>query len=135
MENKNKRKEEEIDEQQLMSIMAGGVRKEGINMGMAERESGKNANNPKEIRNKRGAVIESADYETLFFGNAESNARSGKSVYIRPEFHERLTRIVQVIGEDKISLYSYLDNVLQHHFSEFAEQIKRSYDDKYKPIL
>lgn len=135
MENKNKNRQEEIDEQQLMSIMAGGVRKEGLNKGITEEPDGKNANNLKGKRNKTNVVGEPAGYEVLFFANAESNARSGKSVYIRPEFHERLTRIVQVIGEDKISLYSYLDNVLQHHFNEFSEQIKRSYDEKYKPIL
>ena len=53
------------------------------------------------------------DYETLFIRNAPSNTRSGKTVYIRREFHERITRIVQVIGKNEVSLYSYLDNVLE----------------------
>lgn len=134
MESSNKKKEGEIDEAYLMSMMAGGVRKEGLE----DKKAVTAANPPKdsESKQKQKTVLKGADdYETLFFSNPESNARNGKSVYIRPEFHERLTRIVQVIGEDKISLYAYLDNVLQHHFKEFGEQIKTSFDDKYKPIL
>ena len=68
------------------------------------------------------------------FQKSETNARDGKTVYIRPEFHEKLTRIIQVIGEDKISIYAYLDNLLDYHFQEFGEQITKSYNDKYKPI-
>lgn len=135
MESGNKKKEGEIDEAYLMSIMAGGVRKEGLEDKKAVPEPNPSIDS-KSKKKKKSVLKDGADdYETLFFSNAESNARNGKSVYIRPEFHERLTRIVQVIGEDKISLYAYLDNVLQHHFKEFGEQIKTSFDDKYKPIL
>jgi hypothetical protein len=42
--------------------------------------------------------------------------RGDKSIYIRQEYHERLSRIVQVIGKDAIPLYAYLDNILEHHF-------------------
>lgn len=48
-----------------------------------------------EGRRRRG---KGQDYESLFIRNAPSNTRSGKTVYIRKEFHERITRIVQVIG-------------------------------------
>ena len=75
------------------------------------------------------------DYESLFFKRTDTNARDGKTVYIRPDFHEKLSRIVQVIGEDKISIYGYLDNLLDYHFQEFGEQITKSFNDKYKPIL
>ncbi|MCH5688382.1 DUF3408 domain-containing protein [Niabella sp. W65] len=82
-------------------------------------------------RSKRSS---DADYESIFFRKSETNARDGKTVYIRPEFHEKLTRIIQVIGEDKITIYAYLDNLLDYHFQEFAEQITKSYNEKYKPI-
>lgn len=75
------------------------------------------------------------DFLALFFKNPGTAARNGKSVYIRPEFHERLTRIVQIIGEDKLTIYAYLDNILEYHFQEFGEQIRQHFNDKYKPIL
>ena len=51
-----------------------------------------------EGRRRRG---KGQDYERLFIRNAPSNTRSGKTVYIRKEFHERITRIVQVIGKNE----------------------------------
>jgi hypothetical protein len=75
------------------------------------------------------------DYESIFFKKPSTNARDGKTVYIRPDFYEKMSRIVQVIGEDKITIYAYLDNLLEYHFQEFGEQITTSFNDKYKPIL
>ncbi|MEL1243871.1 DUF3408 domain-containing protein [Flavobacterium sp. DGU11] len=124
----------EIDEQYLMSMMAGGVRKEGL-----EPKAAPNGQNPTKepsvSKEKKQRKNTTEDYESLFLRNTEGNARLGKSVYIRQDFHERLTRIVQVIGEDKVSLYSYLENLLEYHFKEFGDEIKKSFDDKYKPIL
>jgi hypothetical protein len=136
MDKENKRKGDAIDEQQLMALMAGGVRKEGFENNAKQDSAIPRAENsvPKTTKaEKRGP--QELDYEALFFSNTSGNARNGKSVYIRPEFHERLTRIVQVIGEDKISLYTYLDNVLEHHFREFGEQIIKAFNNKYRPIL
>lgn len=74
-------------------------------------------------------------YESLFFSSGETSARNGKSVYIRPEFHRRIVQIVQVIGEDKISIYNYLDNLLEEHFNRYEKEIKKAFKDKYKPIF
>lgn len=50
-------------------------------------------------------------------------AREGKTVYIRKEYHDRILKIVRVIGGNELSLFSYLDNVLEHHFALFQEEI------------
>lgn len=139
MENENKKKNKpEIDEEFLMNIIADGVQKDGLNIppeSPQKLEAGKEPEKPvnrEKSRTKKNAEV---DYEKLFFKRAETNARNGKSVYIRPDFHERLSRIVQVIGEDKITIYAYLDNLLEYHFQEFGEDITKSFNDKYKPIL
>ena len=75
------------------------------------------------------------DYERLFIRNASSNTRSGKTVYIRKEFHERITRIVQVIGKNELSLYSYLDNVLEQHFATYQEEISELYKKRNSDIF
>lgn len=134
MDDRKKSNSGEIDEQYLMSMMAGGVRKERLEAKAAP--DGQNpTKEPLASKEKKVRKNISEDYETLFLRNTEGNARLGKSVYIRQDFHERLTRIVQVIGEDKVSLYSYLENLLEYHFKEFGDEIKKSFDDKYKPIL
>ncbi|NDV64673.1 DUF3408 domain-containing protein [Bacteroides sp. 224] len=75
------------------------------------------------------------DYESLFIKDAPSSTRSGKTVYIRKEFHDRIIRIIQVIGSNEISLYSYLDNVLEHHFSMFQEDISELYKKRNPDIF
>jgi len=139
MENENKKKNKpEIDEDFLMNIIADGVQKDGINITPEppkKQEPEKEPEKPASRERNRSKRTSEADYEKLFFKRAETNARYGKSVYIRPDFHERLTRIVQVIGEDKITIYAYLDNLLEYHFQEFGEDIIKSFNDKYKPII
>src|SRR5690606_13918617 len=65
----------------------------------------------------------SKKYETLFLMNSFPSGRNGKVVYIRPEYHERLLRIVQLTREERTTLYSYIDNIIEHHFSEFGDDI------------
>lgn len=80
-----------------------------------------------EIRKKRGR---SQDYESLFIKEVTITARLGKTVYIRKEYHDRILKIVQVIGGNEVSLFSYIDNVLSHHFDSFQEEITENYNKK-----
>ena len=130
----------------MMSLMVDGVKKDGIKLPPEpekepEKESVIEETKQEAERNKvtvreksRTRRNAETDYESTFLKKSDTNARDGKTVYIRPEFHEKLTRIIQVIGQDKISIYAYLDNLLDNHFQEFGEQITKSYNDKYKPI-
>ena len=70
------------------------------------------------------------DYETLFIKESNVTARLGKTVYIRKEFHDRILKIVQVIGDNNVSLFSYIDNIIAHHFDTFQEDIIHSYTCK-----
>ena len=146
MEKENKKKSTpDINEELMMSLMVDGVKKEGLQLPTEQTIEAleKEYVQPEKLPLEKPAVKEKikikktngTDYESLFFKRTDTNARDGKTVYIRPDFHEKLSRIVQVIGEDKISIYGYLDNLLDYHFQEFGEQITKSYDDKYKPIL
>lgn len=145
MEKDNKRKATpDINEELMMTLMVDGVKKEGLQLPPElseelQKEEVKTNELPKDkptVKEKsRAKKVSDADYESIFFRRPDTNARDGKTVYIRPDFHEKLSRIVQVIGEDKITIYGYLDNLLDYHFQEFGEQITKSFNDKYKPIL
>lgn len=74
-------------------------------------------------------------FKRLFMVNRFPAGRTGKVVYLRPEYHERLLRIVQLSREGKITLYSYIDNIMEHHFREFGEDILDYYNEHNKPIL
>lgn len=134
MENPDKRKQPPaIDEEHLMSMMAGEEKAKPL----AEPETAREpmTERPVSKEKARNKKVQEVDYEKQFFRNSDTAARNGKAVYIRPEFHERLSRIVQVIGEDKLTIYAYLDNLLEYHFQEFGEEITKSFNNKYKPIL
>lgn len=123
----------EIDEELMMAIMEDGVKKEGMQI---PREHAKEPQQEKLVIKERSKAKKTneTDYEKIFFKRVETSTRNGKSVYISPHFHEKMSRIVQVIGEDKITFYAYLNNLLEYHFDEFGEQITKSYNEKYKPI-
>lgn len=74
-------------------------------------------------------------YEACFFQKVEIKSRSGKTVYIRKEFHERIIKIVQVIGENDYTLFDYLNNVLEHHFDTFQNEITELYRKKNTDIF
>lgn len=122
-----------VDEKYMMSIMAGEAKEQAT----PQQESAQDpVDNPVQKPEKtKQRKSQEPDYEKTFFKRIDTNARDGKPVYIQPEFHERLTRIVQIIGGDKLTIYTYLNNVLEYHFQEFAEQITESFHKKYKPIL
>jgi hypothetical protein len=86
-----------------------------------------------ENRRRKGKT---QDYESLFIRTANGiTAREGKTVYIRKQYHDRILKIVQVIGGNELSLFSYLDNVLEHHFSTFQEEITTLYNRKNEGIF
>jgi hypothetical protein len=74
-------------------------------------------------------------YETLFFKDAAIKTRSGKVVYIRKEYHDRILKIVRVIGENEFSLFNYLDNILENHFNTYQDEITELYNKKHTDVF
>lgn len=140
-----KRLTPDIDEEKMMNLMADGVRKEGFNIPEKEistqkpeqEKAVKKTKKEKLLKKERSRTkgYSQTDYEEIFFKDVKSTARHGKSVYIDPDHHKKLSRIVQVIGDDNITIYAYLYNLVDHHFGEFEEQITTSFNEKNKPIF
>lgn len=74
-------------------------------------------------------------YESLFMQEAGITARTGKLVYIRKEHHDKVKKIIQVIGKNDISIFSYIDNVLSHHLETYRDEISELYDKNNKGIF
>lgn len=127
---KKKSEDNNIDEQYLMSIMAGSNKKEPQSQ---ELDSEKDKQPSKQrIKNKKSVGITYADQ---FLTHHTMTKRGDKSIYIRPEYHERLSRIIQIIADDQIPLYAYLDNILAYHFETFEKEITDDFNNKYRPIF
>lgn len=140
MENEDKKKQNApIDEAYIMSIMAGGPTKPEQLPETQEQaaEPTKEPTEEKPVTKERTKQKRASDmgYGERFLNSHTMTRRGDKSIYIRQEYHERLSRIVQVIGEDKIPLYAYLDNILEHHFEQFEKAITEDFNEKFKPIF
>lgn len=145
MEKDNKRKvTPDINEELMMNLMVDGVKKEGLQLPSEpakeqEKEKVKQDELPqsKPVQRERNRIKKNLDgnYGENFLKTHSMTKRGDKSIYIRQEYHERLSRIVQVIGKDEIPLYAYLDNILEHHFELFEKAITDDFNEKFKPIF
>lgn len=121
-----------IDEEYLMNIMSGDEPMPAAN---SEKSTAKDTDSTVKVERSRTRSVKKVDYEELFLVNRFPTGRSGKVVYIRSEYHERLLRIVQLTREEKVTLYSYIDNILENHFREYGDEITDYFNKKFKPIL
>ena len=71
-------------------------------------------------------------YKHAFLQMDVLQKRGSKTIGLSPDHHERLTRIVQIIGDDKIPLFAYLNNILEHHFTMFEDEIAKEFKEKFK---
>ncbi|MDD3910353.1 hypothetical protein SDC9_153072 [bioreactor metagenome] len=64
-------------------------------------------------------------YRNYFFHQADSSTRNAKDMLVQPKYHARIKAIVKSAQKRGIpvTLYSYMDNVLEHHFHSFGEDI------------
>lgn len=90
---------------------------------------------PREETRRRKAKAELQDYVTLFLHEAAITARSGKTVYICQEHHDRIANILHVIGKKEVSLFSYIYNVLEQHFATYQDEITELYEGNIKKIF
>ena len=70
------------------------------------------------------------NYKSLFIMASPTIGRLGKVSYVRKEYHDRIVRIIQTIGNNEISLYSYID-----HFDTYKDEITEIYNNSTKPIF
>ncbi len=89
----------------------------------------------REESRRRKPKSRETDYRSLFLKEAAIPARIGKTVYIRKEYHERVQLILRVIGKDEVSLFSYIDNVLAHHFETYQTEITELYNEHNRSIF
>jgi len=89
----------------------------------------------KNIFKKTETQNDTKKYVDQFLVNRLPANNKGKVVYIRPEHHEVLIRLVQLSIENKTTLYAYIDNILEQHLKEHADDIKAYFQEHFKPIL
>ncbi|WP_426480176.1 DUF3408 domain-containing protein [Chryseobacterium sp. R2ACT005] len=85
-------------------------------------------------RSKSPGLTEKEYFET-FFKIPKQNASKGRTVYIRPEFHQKFLKLIAGLEIDRLTMYAYLDNIIDYHFIHFEELIHKIYQDRNKPLF
>lgn len=120
-----------VDEEALMNVIAGDEPEETATEKEQTKPSASNAK--KSISKPRKLTKE--DYSGQFFKIPTTTASKGKSVYVRQEHHDTFSRLTGIMGMDKLTIYAYLDNIIEYHFQEFGELISEIYNEKHKPLF
>lgn len=133
------KKNKEINEDELMKMMSHSFSEKRELPSAATEEKPKPKKQPKktvkEETTKLEKEVKQQSYNELFLTRNHWTARKGKTIYIRQEHHERLSRIISVIGKSELSVSDFVDKLLDYHFIEFETEIKKQFKQNYKPIL
>lgn len=70
------------------------------------------------------------DYRETYFGRVDLTDR--QPLYVSRTTHEKLMKIVTVIGGRKATVSSYVENILLRHFDQFQDEINELYESKFE---
>lgn len=70
-------------------------------------------------------------YESLFIRQADIAGRQEKTVYLREKYYERIEKVVKLYNNPRLSVFSYVDAVLELHFETYKQDIKEVHDKLY----
>jgi hypothetical protein len=136
----------EVDEEYMMSVIAGDVPSVRRQMQVPKKTSSQDESSwlpemetvevPREEAEKSPVSRttprrkkESQEFAQLFLGKQGSFDRH--QVYISREIYRIISRFLPVIGGE-ISLMGYIDNVLRHHLEQYRDEINDLYEKNYK---
>ena len=71
-----------------------------------------------------------SDYRETYFARVDLTDR--QPLYVSRSTHEKLMKIVTVIGGRKATVSSYVENILLRHFDQFQDEINELYESKFE---
>ena len=86
---------------------------------------------PRKRRNSPGDYRETYfRYRETYFRKVELTDR--QPLYVSRTTHEKLMRIVTVIGGRKVTVSSYVENILLRHFEQYQDEINTLYENNFQ---
>ncbi len=73
------------------------------------------------------------DFESLFIRQADIAGRQEKTIYVREKYYNRIDKLIKLYGNPRLSVFSYVDAVLELHFETYEQEIKEVYHKLYTP--
>lgn len=89
---------------------------------------------PKEVpeRAKR-KTLHKGDYESLFI--FKNDLKERKTIYIAKEMQDKLAEIVMSMKNRDMTIGIYVENIIQHHFEVYKNEINQLNELKFKKLL
>ena len=78
-------------------------------------------------RRRKGGT---GDYRETYFQKVELADR--QPLYVSRTTHEKLMRIVTVIGGRKVTVSSYVEHILLRHFEQYQDEINTLYESHFQ---
>ena len=78
-------------------------------------------------RRRKGGT---GDYRETYFQKVELADR--QPLYVSRTTHEKLMRIVTVISGRKVTVSSYVENILLRHFEQYQDEINTLYESHFQ---
>lgn len=73
------------------------------------------------------------DFESLFIRQADIAGRQEKTIYLREKYYDRIDKILKLYNNPRLSVFSYVDAVLELHFETYEQEIKEIHHKLYIP--
>ena len=71
-------------------------------------------------------------YIGKFMTDAGFIARLGRQVCVSEETHERVMKLVNVVGKGQVSMASFIENIINEHFNIHNAEIKAAFEEGIK---
>ena len=115
-----------IDEDFMRELISQGVpgKPDGGKPDDTPQEAQAEKPTPRKRRNSPG------DYRETYFRKVELTDR--QPLYVSRTTHEKLMRIVTVIGGRKVTVSSYVENILTRHFEQYQDEINALYESNFQ---
>lgn len=78
-----------------------------------------------DVRRRRMAI---PDFEETFLKPQDIRNRS--ALYVSGETKRKVLEVVRMIGSDRMTATSYLENIIQHHLALYKDDINRLYQER-----
>lgn len=115
-----------IDEDFMREVISQGVpgKLDGGKPDDMPQEAQAEKPTPRKRKNSPG------DYRETYFRKVELTDR--QPLYVSRTTHEKLMRIVTVIGGRKVTVSSYVENILLRHFEQYQDEINTLYENNFQ---
>lgn len=75
------------------------------------------------------------EYCQFISEKSDFNAHTGKTCYVSKKNHARISQITSLIKDQKISISTYIDMVLEEHFKKYGSSVDYFMVEKFKENL